>query len=224
MLRLRQLDLDDVAALVELQEIVRRALPDPQLFQCENESYYAGVIAGTGAGFGAFDGDIMAGYGIVALPGDRPDNLCHDVPFFRIDPADVAHLDGSAVHPDYRGKAIQQRLSELRIAFAAEKGARHLLMTVAPGNPHSLRNHLNMGGFRVRAIKRKYGGMWRLILHRELDCGEASGAGRREFCRLEDIEAHRRLLAAGFLGVRVVEGGNGWELTYEAANIADLVS
>jgi ribosomal protein S18 acetylase RimI-like enzyme len=215
MLTFRQLALADMPALLELQEIVRQNLPDPHLFQCEDEQYYARVIAGTGAGFGAFDGKIMAGYGIVTFPGVHPENLCHDVPHIGIDPTEAAHLDGSAVHVSYRGLAIQQRLSVLRIAFAADKGARHFLMTIAPGNPHSLRNHLNGGGFRVRAIKQKYGGLWRLILHRELDSEEPTSVGEREYCGLSDIEGHRRLLEAGFSGIRMVNHESGWQLAYE---------
>jgi len=137
------------------------------------------------------------------------------VPHLAIDPAKVAHLDGSAVHPSYRGMGIQRRLSVLRVAFAADRGARHFLLTVSPANPHSLRNHLNEGGFRVRAIKQKYGGLWRLILHRELDDDAPSLSGRRECRRLDDIEGQQRLLAAGCCGVQVLGGATGIELAYE---------
>src|SRR5579883_2411757 len=216
MLSFRQLDVSDVPRLMQLQEIVRASLSDPQLFQCEDEGYYTRVLAGTGAGFGAFDGEVMAGYGTVTFPGVHPDNLCHDVPHIRIDPTEVAHLDGAAVLPAYRGLAIQQRLTVLRVAYAADKGARHFLLTASPLNPHSLRNLLNGGGFRVRAIKQKYGGLWRLILHRELDSEEPTSVGRRESCRLADIERHQALLAAGFSGIRVIHGDEGWDVAYES--------
>src|SRR5579859_6323630 len=103
MLSFQQLQLSHLAALLELQDDVRRSLTDPNLFQCEDEPYYARVISGTGAGFGAFDGPVMAGYGILTFPGVHRDNLCHDVPHLGIDPTEVVHLDGSAVHPSYRG-------------------------------------------------------------------------------------------------------------------------
>jgi ribosomal protein S18 acetylase RimI-like enzyme len=215
MLSFRQLELDDLSPLLDLQEVTRQSLPHPDLFQCEDHGYHARVIAGTGAGFGAFDGDRMAGYGIVTFPGVHSDNLCHDIPHAGVDPTEVAHLDGSAVHPSYRGLAIQQRLSVLRVAFAAQKGARHFFLTVSPMNPHSLRNHINGGGFRVRALKHKYSGAWRLILHRELDCEEATWVAERVSCPLDDIDANRHLLAEGFCGVRLLNIEGSWNLAYE---------
>lgn len=215
MLLFRQLELTDIPALLALQEAVKQSLPDPELFQCEDEPYFARLLAGTGAGFGAFYQKTLAGFAILAFPGVHPENLCYDIPHFQIDPTEVAHLDGSAVHPSYRGLAIQHRLTILRIAYAAPKGARHFLMTISPRNVYSLRNHLNGGGFRVYAIKRKYGGVWRFILHRALDSEEPTSVGRRELCALDDIEGHRRLLDAGFYGIRVLGKDGDWRLAYE---------
>lgn len=200
---------------MELQEIVRQSLAEPDLFQCEKEGYYGRAITAGGAAFGAFDGHRMAGYGLVTFPGEQPDNLCHDLPEAAIEPGEAAHLDGSAAHPAYRGLGIQQRVSELRIAYGVERGARHFLMTVSPGNPYSLRNHLNRGGFRVRALKRKYGGVWRMILHRGLEAESPGIGGQSECCRLNDLDAHRRLLAAGMVGVRLVSREGGWDLVYQ---------
>jgi ribosomal protein S18 acetylase RimI-like enzyme len=211
----RQLDPADLPAVLELQETVRQGLPHPHLFQCEEEAFYAHVMGGGGVGFGAFDGHTMAGYGIVTFPGADPENLCHDLPDLRIDPREAAHLDGSAVHPAYRGMSIQQRLSVMRIACAAGRGVRHFLMTVSPMNPYSLRNHLNGGGFRVRGLKQKFGGKWRMILHRELDCPEPASTGLCETCPLDDLAAHHRLLDAGFCGVRLASREGTWHLTYE---------
>jgi len=215
-LSFRQLDLADLPALLQLQETIRQCLPSPDLYQFEDESYYARLFAGRGAGFGAFDNGAMAAYGIIAFPGAHPENLCHEVPHLALDTAEVAHLDGSAVHPAWRGLSIQQQLSALRIAYGAGKGARHFLLTVAPMNPYSLRNHLNAGGFSVRAIKQKYGGLWRLILHRALDRQAPASVDQRECCRLDDVEAHQRLLAAGFSGTRLVSREDVWYLAYEA--------
>ena len=215
MLSYRQLALADLPVVMRLQETVRRELPDLRIFQCEDEPYYARAIGGWGAGFGAFDGATLAGFGIVTFPGAHAENLCHDVPRLAIDPTEVAHLDGSAVDLRYRGLGIQQRLSVLRIAFAADRGARHFLMTVSPFNPPSLRNHLNGGGFQVRALKQKYQGQWRLILHRELDCEEPTTMGRRESCRLDDLDGHARLLDAGLAGIRLVQREGEWWVAYE---------
>ena len=113
------------------------------------------------------------------------------------------------------GLAIQQRLSVLRVAHAAAKGARHFLMTISPLNPHSLRNHLNGGGFRVDAIKQEYGGLWRLIVYRALDVEEPTSIRERESCPLEDIQAHQRLLATGYSGIRLVNREGGFRLAYE---------
>ncbi len=98
-LSFRQLDRADLPALLQLQETVRQCLPGPDLCQFEDESYYARLFAGSGAGFGAFDSAAMAAYGIIAFPGAHPENLCHDVPDLALDTAEAGHLDGSATPP-----------------------------------------------------------------------------------------------------------------------------
>lgn len=221
MLSFRRLELSDLDALLELQETVRRGLPRPDLYQTEDARYLTRVIAGSGAAFAAFDGERMAAYGVVSFPGVHADNLCYDVPRLMIDPTEVAHLDGSGVHPEYRGLGIQQNLSVRRIGYAAEHGARQFLLTVSPHNPYSLRNHLNGGGFRVHAIKRKFGGVWRLILYRPLNCEEPTAFGHRSWCEIGDIEGHQRLLASGLTGARLVQRGAAWYLAYEAEQPAD---
>src|SRR5947199_8723730 len=119
MLSFRRLDVSDLPALLALQEAVRLRLQDPDLYQTENEAYLGRIIAGSGAAFGAFDGNQLVGYGVVSFPGVHADNLCYDVPHVTIDLTEVAHLDGSGVDPDYRGLGIQQRLSVMRVGYAA---------------------------------------------------------------------------------------------------------
>jgi len=216
MLSFRRLDVSDLPALLALQEAVKVGLLDPDLYQTENEAYLGRIIAGSGAAFGAFDGERLAGYGVVSFPGVHADNLCYDVPHLTIDPTEVAHLDGSGVDPEYRGLGIQQRLSVMRIGYAAEKGARQFLLTVSPRNPYSLRNHLNGGGFRVYAVKQKYGGSWRLILYRPLNVEEPTSFGERRWCALDDIAGHERLLTAGLTGARLAQRDGSWQLAYDA--------
>ena len=214
MLSFRQLHPSDLPCVMEVQESVRRRLPDPDLFYADGESRLAAILEGSGAIFGAFYGDALAGYGVVAFPGGASDNLSFDVPQLAIDPNAVAHLDGSGVRPERRGLGIQRTLSEMRMRYAAGRGATDLLMTVAPANFYSLRTHLNVGAFRVHALTQKYGGRWRLILHRPVASVSPVEADGCEWNPIEDLDGHRRLLYDGCFGFRVAHLDGAWRMAY----------
>ena len=214
MLSFRQLKPPDLSSVLEVQEIVRRHLADPTLYYSDDKEHFARILDGAGAIFGAFYGDTLAGYGVVAFPGNAAENLGFDVPHLRIEPEAVAHLDGSGVRPERRGLGIQRTLSEMRVRYAADRGATDLLMTVAPANYFSLRTHLNVGRFQAHGLKRKYGGLWRLVLHRPVSLPATAAPEASGWSALEDLEGHRRMLASGGFGFRVAYHDGVWRMAY----------
>jgi GNAT superfamily N-acetyltransferase len=77
-------------------------------------------------------------------------------------------LYGMFVVPAWRGRHLQQKLTELCIDRCKERGIGTFLATVHPGNDPSLKSLKNLG-FQVRAKKMLYGKEYeRLILVKEM--------------------------------------------------------
>jgi hypothetical protein len=106
-------------------------------------------------------------------------------------------------------------MTHLRHRYALEHGRYHILGTVSPFNPVSLDNFLSLG-CRVRNLKQKYGGMLRLIIHRDL---RELAPPPLDPCSVIDvpltnIAQHRSLLQRGLEGSRVVWDGGQAALRY----------
>jgi GNAT superfamily N-acetyltransferase len=194
-------ELDDAFAL---HREVLRHLPEAHVFRADSRAFMARHIEERGRIVGTFADGRLVAYAVVSFPDDEPDNLGRDVPLPEEELSKVADYDGSAVHPDHRGNGLQLRMSELRHRFALAHGRHHILGTVSPDNPASLHNFLRFG-FRVRNLKRKYGGAQRLIIHRDL-CRPAGDVPATAEVPLTDVEVIGSLLRQGHIGARVVPG------------------
>src|SRR5699024_1882774 len=117
----------------------------------------------------------------------------------------VAHLETTVVHPDYRGNNLQHRLGTIMIDLATQKGLTQLTCTVSPLNYYSLRNNMN-NGLKIKALKPKYGGMLRYILHKKLNTDTDYGKKLDTInIFMEDIEEQIRLLKNGYIGFELHE-------------------
>ncbi|WP_297018938.1 GNAT family N-acetyltransferase [Thalassospira sp.] len=163
---LRFLETADLNDLVELHQAVVANLPDRHIFRSDQPDFLADHIERRGATVGAFKEGRLIGYAVVSFPYQDPDNLAR----FTDLPADealrVAHFDGAAVHPDFRGNHLHQTMNQIRGHYALLAGYHHLMGTVSPLNPYSLGNHLG-AGFQVIGHAVCYGDMQRYIIHRK---------------------------------------------------------
>jgi hypothetical protein len=216
--RIRALSEEDLPELAAFHDLIHANLPHPHVLRRDSPSYLGRNLHEAGRTFGAFgedDGALIA-YAALAFPKADSSNLCFDLPSLAIVPDDVAVYDGSAVHPAVRGRGLQDRLNTLRRDHAVRIGAGHLLGTVSLLNPYSLRNHLDQG-FVVRAIREKYGGMLRLIIHHDLNSAFVPDNLAERDCELGDPIQHRAALASGYVGFRAQAQSNKWFLTYAPA-------
>lgn len=124
----------------------------PGLVNPETDAFLADHLGTLGLTLGLFsaDGELVA-YAILGLPPAEADYNFGRVVGIR-DLGRVAHLDGVAVAPAWRGRGLHRVLVERRLRLAAQAGRRVMVATVAPLNRPSLRTALG-AGLRVRAVQ-----------------------------------------------------------------------
>ena len=104
----------------------------------------------------AMDGDrIVASFDIL-IPGFQSFNYGYDLGFDRAALLQAVNMDTIAVHPDYRGMGLQQKLMTEAENWAFSNGYPILLCTVHPENCYSLQNMLKLG-YTVQKELPKYG-------------------------------------------------------------------
>lgn len=79
----------------------------------------------------------------------------------------VAHIESTAVLPNFRGHKLQKRLLEMAEQIEKEKHTKYLMATVHPDNIYSMRNFSDHGFICLLETK-KYGGLRRNILLKEI--------------------------------------------------------
>ncbi len=113
----------------------------------------------------------LAGFFMVDFPGRREEdplneNLGRELPLSEEELLLVAHMDSAAVHPDYRGHHLQDRMLKAIEAELRSDPAEYYLCTVHPDN-HSSLNTMRRNGYVIIKTKEKYGGMRRHVLFKK---------------------------------------------------------
>lgn len=203
----------------------RRVIADfaPELVAAEPDVFFERHIDEIGRIFGAFEDDSLIAYGVLGLPGDGDQNFGEDHDLSPQDLLSVAHIDGAAVDPCFRGQGWQLRMICHRLSNAFAHHRKIALSTAAPGNIASVINLL-AAGMEIRGLKQKFGGD-RFLFRRDLPNGyEADGKVVDEdltcWCPVTDTVQSTELLASGYVGVscqiRTVDGMPeiGWVKRY----------
>jgi len=206
---MRTINPEELGDAVALQKYVYEQLPDKQVLYMDSyEEIYDDMKQGAKI-IGVFNktGDIIA-YRHIGFPGFSEKNLGHDVNIPRQELAKVAHLETTVVHPEYRGNSLQSLTLQQAIPMVKDLGYSHLLCTVSPLNIYSLYNIIK-NGLRIKALKKKYGsaekdgkdGMWRFILHRNLEPRAVRKVSQNFGIPIGDFERQRKLIDEGFVGL-----------------------
>ncbi len=212
--RIRFLVPADLEALHALHRAVLAALPDPGVFRADSRAFMERHLVREGRTVGTFLGSTLVGYAVVRYPLEADDSLGPEAGVPAAERARVAHYDGAAVHPAYRGNHLHRAMNGIRGRHAGLAGFHHLTGTVSPLNPYSLRNHL-LAGFRVVAYSHKYGGHERLIIHRDFRARpRPADTARAHPCPLADTAAQRALLADGWLGFATAQAADGTDYVW----------
>ena len=114
-------------------------------------------------------GKRLAAFLALRFPEDAQDSLFpYALQYAKVPKEDrpfCAHMESVAVHPDFYGNGLMEKLLREGAALAERKGMRHLMATVHPDNRFS-RENFEKAGFFPLTQTRKYGGLRRLIYYR----------------------------------------------------------
>ena len=172
-LEVRQLQQNDLMSVIKLQDKVYECLPDKTQFVLTTADEFAESIVYDYC-IGAFSGDILAAVTTIVLNRASTRNVGYVLGF---EAADCVTYDTTFVHPNYRGRGLQQHFMPIKDDISRRNGAKFAFATVAPDNIYSLRN-LTESGFKIIDKKELYGGVDRLILQKDL-----RSALKEESCR-----------------------------------------
>lgn len=122
---------------------------------CDNRFFYSDDISYVHDAFhhrhilGAFVEKNLVGYGILDAPQEKLPQYVEYVDLSEAPVGTIGVLDDCAVHPQYTGRGIQQRLVRERIRLARELGCMHLFACIHPENFVSIHN-LQKSGFKLK--------------------------------------------------------------------------
>lgn len=104
----------------------------------------------------AMDGQTLAAAFSLLIPGLESLNYGYDLNFSDAELLKTVNMDTVVVHPDYRGRGLQQRLMLEGESWAKKRGYQTLMCTVHPDNCFSLNNMLQLG-YTIQLKIPKYG-------------------------------------------------------------------
>lgn len=137
---------EDLDAYVALLQRVRQGMERKEWFYIDSrEEIFSYLDRGIMHLWVAMDAEIMAGAFSLLIPGTAPMNYGHLLGFSEEELMQAVNMDSVAVHPDYRGLGLQNKLGKAAEDWLGENQNRILLCTVHPANRFSLRNVLSQG-------------------------------------------------------------------------------
>lgn len=213
---MRFLDESALQDILNLQELIALGLPSPEIFRLHDEDYFRSLFKSERSVIGVIvDGSLIA-YSLIYIPGKEGENLGRDVGLPEKELERVAHLQAAVVHPACRGNGLQKRMGAAHLGVIEEMGFEHVLCTVSPKNPFSLRN-VFFNGFVIRGLKPKFEGAWRYIMYKNL-LHPASFHCETVSIRGSDIEGQVDLLSRGYLGFDIRLLSADFEICYGLAS------
>ncbi len=166
-LTIRKLDVGYIGAMLDIQEEVIAALPNPDLLRRNTYQTLEVCFLPPSLVLGAFDGDKFVGFGILYIAGEDSENLAYSLDSHG-DLCEYANVKLVIVREGYRGNGLQRRFVKLFEEYSKNVGIKVLLSTVSPLNGYSSRN-LEMSGFKVVKELKKYGGKERYLYYKNIE-------------------------------------------------------
>lgn len=205
-----RLDQSHLPAIIALHHKVLADMP-PGNAASETDQFFADHLHTCGQIFGVFDGDRLMAYCVLGLPRDGDPNFGNDHHLPPDQLARVAHIDGVAVDPHWRGQGWQRRMVEHRINVARKYGRTIMLSTVAPTNFASLISTVSTG-LAIHGLIAKFGGS-RFLLRRDIgpqaDAQIPHKSDCAIWCASDDLVSCRKFLDDGLIGHFCQSSGHG---------------
>lgn len=205
-LRLRKLTPSDLKQILQLQQIVHDFLDDKSLCVIlKVEEIEELLVDETGLTVGMFHDDKLIGFHSALIPGKRNDNLGYELNL-RDDVIDlIFHLEICLIHPNYRGYALQTKMSRWLIEqLQQNERSRYLCETAAPHNYGSVKNTLAIGALIVQ-LKRMYGGLDRYIFFQDLKSPLKINEATKREVLLKDTNVQEQLFLEGYVGYEIIK-------------------
>lgn len=210
--RMEFLDEEALPAVLDLQTLIAKSLPDPKIFHLQGEDDLREIFRLDRSMIGVLADDGLAAYSIIRIPGEAADNLGRDLDLPPEELRQVAHLQAIAVHPAYRGNGLQQRMAAAHFGVIEDLGCRHVCCTVSPRNPLSLSNLLDCR-FLIKGLRLKFEGWWRFILHGSIP-RQAIVISEEARISGSDIAGQVALLSRGLTGFKMALVPGGFDVFY----------
>lgn len=204
---IRPLEMRDLDAIWALQRRVRASLPDPTFLADDPHEFFEAHLSRWGCIGGVEQEGELVAFGVLGLGGRVPveENFGRliGLPAERL--ATVGQPDGVAVLGQWRGRGLQKALLRWRLDRAAAHGCRDILSTCEPRNRISLRNMMSFG---MRVVKFDYlfGGLPRLVLHKDLAGDHPVDRDRTQVVPLLP-DSLSNAFGRGLVGLELGEGG-----------------
>lgn len=194
------LDDSHIDEVLELQEIVAKRLDDKEIFRLTIIEEFRDLLCQDSSAIGVFTDEGLIAYNIISIPSEFAENFGADICLPKEELKSVVHIKAVVVHPAYRGNGLQRRLAQVHLDVVRGRGYEHVCSTVSPKNLISIENHF-ANGFVIKAIKMKYGGMLRYIMHKNLVRPFFPGENAVSI-KVDDIDGQRRLIDVGLSGFK----------------------
>jgi len=205
---------DELDLVMELQEHVYKNLPNKNVLFCDEYDDIYNDLKGDSKILGVYNSmDKLIAYRYISVPGITEKNLGVDIGLTGDELKHVAHLETTVVHPEYRGNNLQSLTLVNLVPQILELGYNHLICTISPQNPYSLYNIMK-NGLSIKALKRKYitkeneNGLWRFILHTDLNEVIDLKKVSLKTLELHSYEEQADLISMGYIGHRLCKDDN----------------
>lgn len=215
---MNQLNGSHIDEIMALQQVIVRNLSRPDMLASFSRDFMKAHLGAQGFVIGVWVESRLIAFRNVYYPSrdDTEWNLGLDMGFSPETLRQVANLQMVCVHPDYRGNALARKMNRVALYLLKKLGRRpQVCATVSPHNVWNIRILLN-SGFYIRALKRKYGGKLRYIVHQNLQSPSPEFDGSAVWVSCDDMQRIEALLCAGYLGVSIAKD-NGPETERESS-------
>ena len=211
-LHFKQLVVEDLPVIEDLQQQVCAALDDPNILQPLSREELLNILSGNGVMIGVFDGERCIAFRALLKPAvEEDEHLGLDVD--AEDLSRVLYQEISNVHPQYRGQNLQKRMAQFILEQIDLSAYDWMCATVMPFNIASLKDKFSQG-MHVYALKLKYGGKLRYVFGKNLRAAQQTFR-EQQLIAMANTELQQQALKEGFVGVSMDYCNDQWFVLYK---------
>ena len=146
---------ENVSEINNIMQIAKSRIADSSWFFADNEDFIKRHITNEGFIIKAVIDQHISGFLIVRFPGVAKDNLGNYLHLDQIELMKVAHMESTAVLPEYRGRHILYSLINCAESYLEPTDYSRFMATVHPDNKYSWRNLERLGYNILLSIEKK---------------------------------------------------------------------